>query len=40
VVVVRLGLDQSDRVIDDAVTSAFLKRLGDAVTDHPGTRKD
>ena len=32
-VIVRLGLDQADRVIDDAVTNEFLKRVGDALTD-------
>jgi CubicO group peptidase (beta-lactamase class C family) len=32
-VVVRLGLDQGDRKIDDQIISEFLKRVGAAITD-------
>jgi CubicO group peptidase (beta-lactamase class C family) len=39
-VIVRLGLDQSDREINDSVTNEFLKRIGAALLDRPKTRAD
>ena len=38
VVIVRLGLDQAQREIDDAVTNVFLKRIGAAVTDRKAAK--
>ncbi len=34
-VIVRLGLDQADRKIDDAISNEFLKRIGDALIERP-----
>lgn len=34
-VIVRLGLDQADKVIDDGITNEFLKRVGEALVDRP-----
>jgi hypothetical protein len=39
-VVVRLGLDESQRQITDAVYSTFMEKIGQAIIDTPGAGPD
>ena len=38
-VIVRLGLDQKDRAITNAIYAAFLRKVGDALLDTPGANR-
>lgn len=39
-VIVRLGLDQADRKIDDRISNEFLKRIGEALIEWPGADRE